>query len=172
MTRFKIAVVCALLCVTSGARAERLQPMEHEQVPEFSLPSLAGEAGSFTHEQLQGHLSIIHVFSSWCQYCMRDHVLLMKPEIRNLFKAKNIRHYGIVWNDDPSVARTWMMHNGNPYDVLVFDEANDFAWKFGITGIPETFFISKKGVVCKRVTGMLRPEVLDAYLPIFVKDCK
>ena len=42
--------------------------------------------------------------------------------------------------------------SGNPYDQVIFEEKNKVGIDLGVTGVPETFIIDKKGVIRGKVS--------------------
>src|SRR4051794_26876757 len=49
-------------------------------VPEFSLPSVKGRTLGLSSAHLQGEVSLVNVFASWCTACRYEHPLLMRLE--------------------------------------------------------------------------------------------
>ncbi len=69
----------------------------------------------------------------------------------------------MLYNDDPAKALAYLKANGFAFPVLV--DNRNVAELYGITGVPETFLIDKKGIIRQKVVGPLQwdsPEVTAA----------
>ena len=45
-----------------------------------------------------------------------------------------------------------LRQSGNPYDLVVYETENKAGLDLGVTGVPETFIIDKKGVIRGKVS--------------------
>lgn len=64
---------------------------------------------------------------------------------------------GFVYKDNPGAALNMLRQAGNPYDSVVFELKNKVGIDLGVTGVPETFVIDKKGVIRAKVSFPLEP---------------
>ena len=131
-------------------------------VPEFSLSHVQGYPGGLSNVDLQGHISLVNVFASWCVPCRAEHPLLME-----LSKAGDIPIYGINYKDPPDQAVAWLNELGNPYTRIGADIDGRAAIEWGVYGIPETYVISAKGTIAYRYVGPLtRRSLTETILPL------
>lgn len=126
--------------------------------PNFSLPSLFSGKPEFTSKNLQGKVTLISVFASWCLPCRSEHSLL------NNIKNKNIVLVGINYKDNPKIAMAWLEEYGNPYDIIAADYEGNVAIDFGVYGVPESYLIDKNGIIRFKQTGPLTLEVIENTL--------
>jgi cytochrome c-type biogenesis protein CcmH len=57
---------------------------------------------------------------------------------------------GILYGDEPELARAYEERMGSAYETIL-DPDQRTAVRFGATGVPETYFISREGVIVKKV---------------------
>ena len=76
----------------------------------------------------------------------------------------DIRIFGIAWNDSSEAARAWIVKHGNPFFMIGIDENSVAGIEWGITGVPETFFLDDSGVVRFTHAGPLTRESMQLGL--------
>lgn len=132
-------------------------------VPDLDLPAIPGhDQAGFASQDLQGQVTLVNIFGSWCIACLQEHPFLMK-----LTETKQIPIYGIDWRDKPEDAIKWLDRHGNPYVRIGFDPESKAAIDFGVTGAPESFIVDKQGVIRYKHVGVITPSVWkETMLPI------
>ena len=135
-------------------RDPRILPSEliEKPFPAFALENLEGDQ-TLDPSILQGHVSLVNVFGSWCVACTVEHPQLMAQ--RN---NPDIQIIGIDWRDTREAANRWLVRNGNPYDVVIFDSNSKLIVELGVTGAPETFIVDKAGKIRYKHVGIITPE--------------
>lgn len=132
----------------------------NQPVPEFSLPPLQGREQGFTSADLQGQVSLVNIFGSWCIACRAEHRYLTK-----LAKEQVVPIYGIDWREkNPLDGPAWLKSLGDPYTRVGDDADSRAAIEFGVTGAPETFIVDAKGVIRYKQIGPITPEVWEQTL--------
>jgi cytochrome c biogenesis protein CcmG/thiol:disulfide interchange protein DsbE len=53
---------------------------------------------------------------------------------------------------------------GNPYDEIVIEMKNKVGIDLGVTGVPETFVVDKKGVIRAKVSYPLQDQIWNEQL--------
>ena len=135
-----------------------------QPTPQFSLPPIEDFEQGLSTKDLNGKVSLINIFGSWCVACQVEHPLLMKikadggPPI-----------YGIDWNDKPGAGTAWLQRFGNPYERVGDDADGRVAIEFGVTGAPETYLIDKMGRIRHKHIG---PITEDDWRDLFVPMIK
>jgi len=131
--------------------------------PAFSLSSLDEPDAVLTEQTVQGHISVVNVFGSWCVTCNVEHPILMEVS-----RDENIRLIGLNWRDDREEAKTWLAKRGNPYDLIIFDPDSELAIPLGVSGAPETFVTDKNGRIRYKHSGAISFEDWDnIFQPLF-----
>jgi len=120
----------------------------NKKVPTFSYPSLFDHNKSITNKQFIGHVSLLNVWASWCQYCRAEHAVLMTIAL-----SKHVKIYGINYKDTRQHALAWLKQNGDPYVNVIYDPQGSLGIDFGVYGTPETFIIDQRGIIRYRYLG-------------------
>jgi cytochrome c biogenesis protein CcmG/thiol:disulfide interchange protein DsbE len=140
-------------------------PLIGKTVPEFDLPAVPemtrdGVAilGLKTAD-LQGQLTLVNVFASWCAPCRDEHPLLL-----SLAKDPRIRLVAINYKDQPANARRFLGTLGNPYQAIGSDETGRAAIDWGVYGVPESFLVSADGHILYKQIGPFTEEAIKGPL--------
>lgn len=135
--------------------------MINQPAPAFNLPPLLADKPGLKSANLEGHVTIINFFASWCVPCRAEHPLLAA------LKGKGATLAGIAYKNKSADATAWLEEMGDPYDALAADADGRTAIDFGLYGVPETYLVDKKGIVRFKQIGPLTPEVIrDRLLPL------
>lgn len=131
--------------------------LEGREAPAFTLPDLEGRSWSMA--ELEGRPVVLNFWATWCAPCKIEHPLLLEaarshPEVQFL---------GIVYGDTEDKVRRYLTVAGSAYPSLL-DENNRTAIDFGVAGVPETFFIDRRGVIAYKHSGALTPAVVREKL--------
>lgn len=114
--------------------------MQGAEAPDFTLTTLTGETVRLA--DLRGRPVVINFWSTWCQPCRQEHPLLQRAP--DLYPA--VAFVGVVYQDDPAAARRYLAREPVSYPQLV-DPGGKVAIALGVTGVPETFFLSPEGTI-------------------------
>lgn len=157
------AVTAALLGV--GLRLDPRElpsPLIGKPAPAFSLPLLHQPDKLFSQQELLGSVWILNVWASWCISCREEHAA-----ITGLAKSGAARVVGLNFKDEPEQALAWLARFGNPYALSVQDRDGRLGVDYGVSVVPETYVIDKKGVVRYKRAGILTDEIVrDRILPL------
>ena len=122
------------------------------EVPELGVPG-------FDTADLEGEVTVVNVFASWCIPCRDEHPLLVA-----LKQVTGIRLFGINQADAPENARAFLAELGNPYDAVGADRDRRVSIDWGVYGVPETFVVDARGIVTFKHVGPLTPEAIETEL--------
>lgn len=126
-------------------------PLIDKPAPEFELPLLLKE-GSFSRQNLMGHVTLLNVWASWCFACRQEH------EVVKRLARNGVRIIGFNYKDEPDDAKAWLKRLGNPYQSIVADYDGRVAIDWGVYGAPETFLIDQQGIIRHKVIGPLSDQ--------------
>jgi cytochrome c biogenesis protein CcmG/thiol:disulfide interchange protein DsbE len=138
-------VLCALAAFAgfglfhAGNKNIKISPLVGTKAPAIELPAFNGKR--FSSGAWEGKVVVLNFFASWCAPCALEH-----PELMKLAK-NNIAIYGVAWKDKAGKTSEWVKERGNPYRAIGIDSARTTTILFGLTGVPETFVIDKKGMI-------------------------
>jgi cytochrome c biogenesis protein CcmG/thiol:disulfide interchange protein DsbE len=133
--------------------------------PDFSLPALegltrdGGQIPGLDTKTLQGKVSLVNVFASWCGPCREEHPLLTR-----LAGDPRLQVLGINYKDVPENARRFLGELGNPYVAVGVDDSGRTAIDWGVYGVPETFLVGPDGVIRRKFIGPLSEQAIAEVL--------
>lgn len=134
-------------------------------VPEFSLNGPPGRERGLSSADLQGAVTLVNVFASWCGPCAEEHPVLMR-----LAKEEGVRIVGIDWKErEGDSGARFLARLGDPYALVGDDRSGRVAVDFGVTGAPETFIVDKAGRVRHKHVGPITEEIWRTRLRSLVE---
>ena len=132
-----------------------------QPAPAFQLPPLPGHEPGFSSADLQGHVSLVNTFASWCTPCRAEH-----PVLQALAATKRVPIYGIDYKDKAEAARAWIAELGNPYARIGIDDGR-VGIDWGVYGVPETFVVDRSGRIrYKHVGPLTEADLTRTILPL------
>lgn len=123
--------------------------------------SRAARDGRVTSRELAGTPYVLNFWASWCVPC--------RAEARQLERAwQSARNNGVLFvglnqQDLVSDAHAFMRRYHQSY-LNIRDPQNDVALRWGVTGLPETYFVTAGGKVVDHVIGAISDEQLSVGL--------
>lgn len=136
-------------------------PLIGKAAPPFTLTSLDGVSVSL--EQLRGRPVVVNFWASWCVPC-REEAPLFRELADRQGGASGVAIVGILFQEtSEKSARDFIREYGLAYPNLN-DPGINTGVDYGVSGIPETVFIDKTGVVRYMDRGGLSRERLNAGL--------
>jgi thiol-disulfide isomerase/thioredoxin len=113
---------------------------------------------------LKGSVLFVNFWATWCGSCVEE-----LPNVERLFRSlsgnSSFKMITILYKDNGQRALGYMQQNG--YTFPIYLNPDDSAAKiFGITGVPETFIIDKKGILRDKVLGPAEwdsPQAISSF---------
>jgi cytochrome c biogenesis protein CcmG/thiol:disulfide interchange protein DsbE len=136
-----------------------------EPFPIINLPALEGREFGLSNEDLQGHVSLVNVFGTWCAPCVVEHPMLMLIK-----RTEIVPIYGIDWRDQPGAGTEWLARRGDPYRLVGNDADGHAAIDLGVTGAPETFLLDREGRVRYHHIGIITQENWNETLLPMIRE--
>ena len=124
-----------------GGAAGALRRGDHPAAPNFTLSRLDGD-GQLELSSLRGKAVVLNFWASWCIPCKKEAPLL--EQAARQWQKKGVVVVGVDANDFSGDARKFMRHYAISYPV-VHDGAGAWVDDYGLTGLPETFFVRPDG---------------------------
>ncbi len=118
--------------------------------PDFLVSDVVN-GQKLSSEELKGKVLFVNFWASWCEPCKEE-----MPSIESLYREvmsqKDFVMVTILYRDTPSNALGYMKANGYTFPVYI-DGGEISSKNFGVTGVPETYIVGKKGILRRRVIG-------------------
>ena len=105
----------------------------------------------------EGQVVVVNFFASWCVPCRAEHASLMRLQ-REIDGALII---GVAYKDTSENALRFLSELGDPFDVRASDLNGRAGIDWGVTGVPETYIVSKDGTVTYRHFGPIVGDNLE-----------
>jgi cytochrome c biogenesis protein CcmG, thiol:disulfide interchange protein DsbE len=135
--------------------APKLGRGETPAAPDFRLDRLDGP-GKLSLASYRGRPVIINFWASWCIPCKEEAPLL--ESVWQRYRDRGLVVVGIDINDLRGDARRFARENKMSYP-LVYDGPGRTTSDYGLTGVPETFFVARSGrLVCEHLQAGLHIE--------------
>ena len=142
--------------IISIGRATDVRP---RPAPDFVLTSFDGQRIQLS--DYRGRIVVLNFWATWCPPCRVEAPVLQRAAER--LESAGVTILGIdVW-DDQAAAIEFLDEMGVTYPNAE-DATRLIPVEFGVTGLPETFVIDRKGVLVRRWMGPLTDDELDALL--------
>lgn len=109
--------------------------------------------------QLRGTPVVLNFWASWCDPCRAEAPVLERAWARE--RARGVLFLGLNMQDITDDAHAFTRAARVTYPS-VRDQSNGVAHRWGVTGLPETFFLSAQGRVVGHVIGAVSPGQLAA----------
>lgn len=126
-------------------------------LPAFKLPRL-GQPGSLSEQDVEGQVSLLNVWATWCVACRVEH-----PYLQQL-SDQGVRLIGLNYKDNDADAERWLEELGNPYQFNIADNEGTLGLDLGVYGAPETYLVDGAGVIRYRHVGVVDERVWKTVL--------
>ena len=111
--------------------------------PAFTLDRLDRE-GRLSLADLRGKAVVVNFWASWCIPCRDEAPVLQQTYER--YRDQGLVVLGVDFNDFRQDARRFIDRFDLTYPV-VFDGKGSTAGRWGLRGVPETFFVDRSGAI-------------------------
>ena len=136
-----------------------------DPMADFELTTLAGDVVSIA--DYRGKVVMVDFWSSWCAPCRAEGPVL--AETYRTWRDRGVEFIGIASWDAEGPVLDFIELNGIEY-VNGIDASGLTAVDFGVTGIPEKFFVNPDGRIVRKVIGPNTRETLDSILTDMTND--
>ncbi|MCP4319428.1 MAG: DsbE family thiol:disulfide interchange protein [Hyphomicrobiales bacterium] len=141
------------------------------KAPLLNLAALDGlkrdgvQVPTLTDAEVDGKVTLVNIWASWCAPCRQEHPLLMV-----LAQDSRINLVGINYKDETPNAIRFLGELGNPYAAVGVDPKGVAAIDWGVYGIPETYLLDKNGNITFKQIGPFNPDsIRDDLFPAIEK---
>jgi cytochrome c biogenesis protein CcmG, thiol:disulfide interchange protein DsbE len=134
-----------------------------QALPDFTVPDVAGKPVRLSH--FRGKPLVLTFFASWCNPCEKEMPLLERAH------RDDPHGFGVLavsYDDLARDSRAFVRRLGVTYAVGL-DTDGQVRRAYGVTGIPQTFFVDANGVLRDRVYGITSKQALDEPLTALLR---
>lgn len=125
----------------------RPAPVQARPVPDFNIRLYNGE--TFTLSEHRGQVVVVNFWASWCPPCRSEAPTL--EAVWQTYRERGLVLVGVnVW-DSEAAALKFVREFGLTFPTG--PDPGNLGVEFGITGIPETYFIDRRGRLVRRWVG-------------------
>jgi len=117
----------------------------------MALPIL-GSSGTRSLKSFRGKVVVLNVFASWCQPCKTETATLEQAQA--VIAGQNATVLGVTYRDNSAASDAFVRAAHITYPVLR-DINGRFGRSFGVTGVPETFVIDRRGRIAAARLGQI-----------------
>jgi thiol-disulfide isomerase/thioredoxin len=144
-----LLMVLILLLLSACNTSRNSAPQEGDPFPLTVLTSLDSE------RQLTGDYSsktlVINFWATWCEPCREE-----MDSLQQLSDAMDSEHFqviGVSVDDDGNLMREFLYQQKISFDNYLDSTKKLATDSLSIRGFPETFIVSPKGVIVRRIAG-------------------
>lgn len=116
-------------------------------------------------DDFKGKPLVLNFWASWCVSCRAE-----AHQIEKFWKQygpRGIQVVGIAIQDSPEAANGFIRQFGKTYTIGL-DTDGKAGINYGVTGVPETFFIDPKGVIRHKESGPVNMKILQEKLSLIM----
>jgi cytochrome c biogenesis protein CcmG, thiol:disulfide interchange protein DsbE len=128
-------------------------PLIDQPAPAFTLAKLRNPEQLINQSDMEGQVSLLNIWATWCVSCRHEHPVLMEIAASNIVPI-----YGLFYKDEPNKGIAWLKEYGDPYVANAVDLDGKVAIDWGLYGAPETFIIDKDGIIRYKHVGPISWE--------------
>jgi cytochrome c biogenesis protein CcmG/thiol:disulfide interchange protein DsbE len=164
-----LAVVPVLVLLAYGFRTDPREipsPLVGRPASPFALTTFDGQPISL--DPLRGRVVVVNFWASWCIPACYDEA----PSLERAWQAyrdRGVVLIGVNIQDKEEPARRFLARFGHSFPNAP-DPAGRVAVDYGVYGVPETFFIDRKGRIRFKHVGAVTDELLKRQLDTLLAE--
>jgi cytochrome c biogenesis protein CcmG, thiol:disulfide interchange protein DsbE len=155
-----LAVVPVLALLAYGFRIDPREiptPLVGKPAAAFAVKTFAGPDLSL--DGLRGSVVVLNFWASWCYPACYDEAPTLERGWER-YRDRGVRFVGINIQDKEEPARRFLEQFRHSFPNAP-DPAGRISVDYGVYGVPETFFIDRKGRIRAKRVGAITDEILQ-----------
>ncbi|MEW7978641.1 MAG: TlpA disulfide reductase family protein [Candidatus Sedimenticola endophacoides] len=154
------ALTGVLVSGLTGCNGETQEAGNNRPAVEFTLERLEGEPLTFP-DDLEGRPVVIAFWADWCPVCEEE--LQIFEALYQHYRDQGLMVLALNVGQDRDTAAAFSDRLNVSYDVLL-DRDTEVANRYGVMGLPTTFFIGRKGNVHAKIVGESSRELIEKVI--------
>jgi cytochrome c biogenesis protein CcmG/thiol:disulfide interchange protein DsbE len=130
---------------------------KHPAAPDFELARLDAH-GKLRLSSLRGRVVVLNFWASWCRPCKEEAPTLAAAAAR--WRSRGVVFVGVDTQDFKGDARSFARRFGLAY-ANVHDGPGSVMTRYGVTGFPETWTVTRGGRIADHIAGVADRDRLD-----------
>jgi peroxiredoxin len=147
----------ASLLVLVGCGPETSQPQAGEAAPSFQVVRLDGSRAMFPQDY-RGRVVALRFWADTCPFCRKEMSAIESVYERD--RADGLAILAMNVGQSAQVAERFTSSLGISYEVGL-DEDAVVARRYGVTGLPMTYFIDRQGKVRSKILGESNTDTFE-----------
>jgi cytochrome c biogenesis protein CcmG, thiol:disulfide interchange protein DsbE len=131
--------------------------LEGRQAPDFDLATIDG-GQRVRLADLRGQVVVLNFWASWCTACRVEEPVLGDAFER--YRDRGVAVLGVSFQDSATDAGAYAASNRISWPLLS-DPGSRTGLAYGVTGLPETYFIGPDGRVAHKEAGPLTTDLVE-----------
>jgi cytochrome c biogenesis protein CcmG, thiol:disulfide interchange protein DsbE len=165
-----ILIVAGLVAVMLGQKEKPagVKAVAGQPAPDFELRDLQGN--NVNLRDFRGKVVLVNFWATWCDTCRSEAPAIQKLVDDREFGA-SFQLLKILFRDTAGNAARYMKEKNFTFRVLVDDRQASV--NFGVRAVPESFLISKNGILKYKFTGPVdwdSPDVRSALRALISEE--
>ena len=164
-----LAVVPVLMLLAYGFRTDPRDipsPLLGRPAASFALTTFDGTPISL--ESLRGRVVVVNFWASWCTPACYDEAPSLERAWR-AYRDRGVTLIGVNIQDKEEPARRFLTQFGHTFPNAP-DPSGRVSVDYGVYGVPETFFIDRKGQVRFKQVGSVTDEIMKRYVEKLLEE--
>ena len=154
-----IVAIALLASASAPASAELLNASTRKPANDFSLPGRDGKAVKLS--ALKGKVVLLDFWATWCTGCKVEIPWFI--EFDKAYRTQGLAAVGVAMDDDGfKTVEPYLKGHPIPYTIVA--GTVDAAAPYGISALPVTVLIDRKGRVAARHVGVVDKKMFEAEL--------
>lgn len=141
-------------------------PLIGEQAPAFNL-QVWGSSNSVSISSLHGKPVVLNLWASWCIPCRQEAPAL--ESAWQQYQSQGVEFIGVDVQDTQQAGQQFISENGITYPIVT-DADGHLSINYGMTGVPETYFISPSGRIVGKIAGPLDAQSISTSMQQLLKS--
>jgi cytochrome c biogenesis protein CcmG/thiol:disulfide interchange protein DsbE len=158
-----LAVVPVLVLLAYGFRTDPRDipsPLVGKPASSFKLTAFDGKPVAL--ESLRGQVVIVNFWASWCYPACYEEAPSLERAWKT-YKDRGLMVVGVNYQDKDEPAKRFLTQFGHTFPNAP-DPSGRVSVDYGVYGVPETYFIDKKGRVRFKQVGPVSDETLKSQI--------